>query len=72
MPGKGLEKGVEFEEGEKDLRSKGLFPLLKSISLLLTTVAAAELLRQFFVEIFLWRGFICFQPEFWKFAGRWL
>ena len=23
------EKGVEFEEGEKDLSSKGLFPLLK-------------------------------------------
>ena len=23
-------KGVEFEEGEKDLSSKGLFPLLKN------------------------------------------
>ena len=28
------EKGVEFEEGKKDLSSKGLFPLLKEQPLL--------------------------------------
>ena len=28
------EKGVDFEEGKKDLSSKGLFPLLKYQSLL--------------------------------------
>ena len=33
MPRKGLEKGVEFEEGKKDLSSKGLFPLLNYPSL---------------------------------------
>ena len=28
------EKGVEFEEGKKDLSSKGLFPLIKYLPLL--------------------------------------
>ena len=27
------QKGVEFEEGKKDLSSKGLFPLLKNLPL---------------------------------------
>ena len=34
MPIKGLGKGVEFEEGKKDLSSKGLFPLLNPRPLL--------------------------------------
>ena len=29
------EKGVEFEEGKKDLPSKGLFPLLKNLPFIL-------------------------------------
>ena len=28
------QKGVEFEEGKKDLSSKGLFPLLKNLPIL--------------------------------------
>ena len=40
-------KGVEFEEGKKDLSSKGLFPLLKYRPLLGTELIVKEVTYQY-------------------------